>query len=184
MNVRPCLLAMLSVLAFFGRAAAADELAEVNRLRHAGQTTAALQRAEESLASNARDPQMRFLKAVILADANRPAEAVAVLEKLSQDYPDLAEPYNNLAVLHAASGEYVKARAALDQALRLDPGYATAHENIGDVYAALAGQSYATALRLDPGRAGIPAKLTLVRQLAAPPKPASTAASAAAKSTR
>ena len=183
MIVRPWLPAMLCALALSGRAAA-DELAEVNRLHHSGQTVAALQRADLALASNARDPQMRFLKALILADAKRGDEAIAVLETLTQDYADLAEPYNNLAVLYAASGEYVKARAALDQALRLRPDYATAHENLGDVYAALAGQSYATALRLDPGRSGIPAKLVFVRQLAAPPKATATAASAAAASTR
>ena len=166
MKFRHFLLALLCMTAFASRAGAADDLAEVTRLHHAGQTAAALQRADQYLATHPRDPEMRFLEAVILADSNRRTEAVAVLEKLTQDYPDLAEPYNNLAALYAAAGNYEKARAALEQALRLNPGYATAHENLGDVYTALAGQSYATALRLDPGRAGIAAKLELVRRLA------------------
>ncbi len=184
MNVRPFVLFMLSILASPAPAATPDDLAEVNRLHHAGQTAAALQRADQALAANARDPQMRFLKAVVLADAGRGAEAIDVLDKLTQDYPDLAEPYNNLAVLHAAAGNYVKARAALDQALRLNPGYATAHENLGDIYAALAAESYATALRLDPGRAGIPAKLALARQLAVPARAASSAAAATSAAIR
>lgn len=169
MNLRLPMLAVLCFAAWAGTglASAADELAEVTRLQQAGQTTAALQRADQALASSPRDPQMRFLKAVVLGDVGRSAEAVTILEKLTEDYPDLAEPYNNLAALDAAAGDYPKARAALEQALRLNPGYATAQENLGDVYTALAAQSYAAALRLDPDRAGVAAKLAAVRQLAA-----------------
>lgn len=188
MNLRPFLLAMLWTIALAGTrpAMAANEYDEVTRLHHAGQATAALERADQFLATLPRDPQMRFLEAVILADTMRRAEAVAVLERLTEDYPDLAEPYNNLAALYAASGDYAKARAALDQALRLKPDYATAHENLGDVYAALAGQSYATALRLDPQRTSLAPKLALVRQLAAPKStaPPATAASATPTTTR
>ena len=50
-------------------------------------------------------------------------------------------------------GDYGKARAELEETLRLQPGYATAHENLGDVYAVLAAQSYAKALRLEPASA-------------------------------
>ena len=60
-----------------------------------------------------------------------------------QDYPELAEPHNNLAAIYAAAGEYGKARAELEEAIRLNPRYAPAHENLGDVHALLAGQSYA-----------------------------------------
>ncbi len=177
---------MLWMIALAGTlfAAFADELGEVTRLQHAGQTAAALERADQFLATHPKDAQMRFHKAVILGDARRTLEAIAVLEQLTEDYPGLAEPYNNLAALYAARGDYAMARAALEQALRLKPAYATAHENLGDVYAALAGQSYATALRLDPDRGGVPAKLALMRQLAASnaalPSPLPAAAAPAA----
>ncbi|HEX7439835.1 MAG TPA: tetratricopeptide repeat protein [Caldimonas sp.] len=181
-------LAFLWMIALAGTllAASADELGEVTRLQHAGQSAAALERADQFLAAHPRDAQMRFLKAAILGDAGRSMEAVAVLEQLTEDYPGLAEPHNNLATLYAARGDYVKARAALEQALRLKPDYVTAHENLGDVYAALAGQSYATALRLDPDRASVPAKLALLRPLAAsnaarPSPPAAAAAPAASR---
>jgi hypothetical protein len=49
--------------------------------------------------------------------------------------------------------------------LRTNPGYATAHENLGDVHAALAAQSYARALKLDPGNVTVPPKLAIVREL-------------------
>jgi tetratricopeptide (TPR) repeat protein len=127
---------------------------------------------------------MRFLEAVLLTDMNRAAEATAVLEKLIEEYPDLAEPHNNLAVLYAAAGRYARARSELEEALRLRPGYAVAHENLGDVYAALAAQSYATAQRLEPDRAAIPAKLALVRQLTTATRGATSPPAAASAASR
>jgi tetratricopeptide (TPR) repeat protein len=148
--------------------AAADTLAEVHRLHYAGQTDAALRQADTWLAGHPNDAQMRFLKGVMLADSKRRDEAVAVFQKLVDDYPDLAEPYNNLAALYAAGGDYGRARVTLEQAIRANPSYATAHENLGDVYAALASQSYERARRLDPANATLEPKLALVRQLFKP----------------
>ena len=111
---------------------------------------------------------MRFLKSVLLADTGRTGEAQEILLQLVQDYPELAEPHNNLAAIYAASGEYGKSRAELEEAIRLNPGYAPAHENLGDVHALLAAQSYAKALRLEPASASLPKKLALVRQLTTP----------------
>jgi Flp pilus assembly protein TadD len=149
--------------------ARADELSDVQRLHYAGQTASALQLAERALQARPNDPQLRFMKGVMLADAQRPAEARSVFEKLTDDYPDLAEPYNNLAALYAQTGDYPRARATLEQALRTNPGYATAHENLGDVYVALAAQAYARAQQLDATNTSAGPKLTLARQLIAPP---------------
>jgi tetratricopeptide (TPR) repeat protein len=146
-------------------AAHADDLADVQRLYYAGQPAAAMERADEFLSAHPKDAQMRFVKGVMLTDAKRDTEAITLFQKLSEDHPDLAEPYNNLAVLYAGAGDYAKARATLDQALRTNPMYATAHENLGDVHAALAAQSYARALKLDPGNVTVPPKLALVREL-------------------
>ena len=157
----------------------ADELGDVQRLYYSGQADVAMQRADRFLSDHPRDPQMRFMKGVMLADAKRNSDAIAVLQKLSDDFPDLAEPYNNLAALYAAEGDYAKARATLEQALRMNPRYATAHENLGDVYAALAAQSYARALKLDPGNVSVPPKLALARGLYKPSGAASAAAAPA-----
>jgi tetratricopeptide (TPR) repeat protein len=153
-------------------AALAEELTEVTRLHRAGQSALALERADRYLASTPRDAQMRFLKSVVLADTARAAEATALLTQLVQDYPELAEPHNNLAALHAAAGDYAKARAELEEAIRLNPAYAPAHENLGDVHVMLAAQSYARALRLEPASASLPRKLALARQLPTPAAPA------------
>ena len=157
-------------------AALAEELSEVTRLHHAGQSAAALERADKYLATTPKDAQMRFLKAVVLADTGRRPEAAALLEQLVQDYPELPEPHNNLAAIYAASGEYAKARAELDESLRLNPGYATANENLADIYVMLAEQSYAKALRLEPTNTTVPRKLALARQIVVPASPASAAA--------
>jgi Flp pilus assembly protein TadD len=150
-----------SLVALFG-AAHADERNEIERLFHAGDTAAALQRADRAIAAAPRDAQLRFLKAVMLGELNRRAEAEAMYLGLTQDFPELPEPYNNLAVLYAANGELGKAREALELALRNDPSYATAHENLGDVYVRLAVQSYERARGTG---ADLQRKLQLARQL-------------------
>jgi len=145
--------------------ARADEVAEVNQLVKAGQATEAMAKLEQFLAVKPKDPQLRFLKGVLLADSKRTADAMAVFTSLNEDYPELPEPYNNLAVLHAGQGDYDKARAALEAAVRGNPNYATAWENLGDVYARLAARAYARALTLDATNAALPPKIAQLRSL-------------------
>lgn len=145
--------------------AQADDYAEVNRLVRAGQLSEALTKADQYLAAKPRDPQMRFLKGVIQTESGKTTEAIATFSKLTGDFPELPEPYNNLAVLYAGQSQFDKARAALEMAIRTNPSYATAHENLGDVYAKLASQAYSKALQLDAGNAAVAPKLSLIRNL-------------------
>jgi ketosteroid isomerase-like protein len=149
-------------------AAWADDYSDVNQLLRAGKHSEALAKADQYLAGKPRDPQMRFLKGVIQTEAGRPADAIATFNKLTEDYPELPEPYNNLAVLYAGQSQFDKARAALEMAIRTNPSYATAHENLGDVYAKLASQAYSKALQLDAANTGVQPKLALIRELFAP----------------
>lgn len=169
LRLRPVLnktVALSSLLAaLFASPAFADDYTDVTKFMRAGQYTEALSRADAFLSRNPRDAQMRFLKGVILTEQNKSAEAIAVFTKLTEDFPGLPEPYNNLAVLYAAAGQFEKARAALDTAIRTNPSYATAYENLGDVHAKLASQAYDKALQLDSGNAAAKSKLTLVRSL-------------------
>ena len=84
---------------------------------------------------------------------------------ITEDYPELPEPYNNLAVLYAQQKQYDKARTALEMAIRTHPSYAIAYENLGDVYAKLASQAYDKALQLDNANATTQNKLALIRDL-------------------
>jgi Flp pilus assembly protein TadD/ketosteroid isomerase-like protein len=147
------------------KAVRADEAQEVSKLIQSNQLDAALQRVEASLLQKPRDAQMRFFKGLILTEQGKTSDAIAVFQRLTEDYPELPEPYNNLAVLYAAQGDYEKARASLEMAIRTHPSYATAHENLGDVYAKLASEAYDKALQLDSTNTAAQSKLALIKEL-------------------
>ncbi|WP_370528215.1 tetratricopeptide repeat protein [Rhodoferax sp. BLA1] len=166
----------------------ADDYADVSQLVRTNKFNEALTRVDNYLASKPGDPQMRFFKGVIQRNLGKTAEAVTTFTQLTQDYPELPEPYNNLAVLYAGQGQYDKARQALEMAIRTNPSYATAHENLGDVYARLASQAYNKALQLDGNAAAVPPKLALIGDVFKPnlnnsrnPVVVAAAASTAAK---
>ena len=143
----------------------ADSLPDIQRLVQQGQHSQALEKVDAFLSSRPKDAQGRFLKGLILTELNRPADAIGVFSKLSEDYPELPEPYNNLAVLYAQQKQFDKARTALEMAIRTHPSYAIAHENLGDVYAKMASQAYDKALQLQGSSATTQNKLALIREL-------------------
>ena len=145
--------------------ALADNLPEVQRLIKQGQYPQALVKVDAYLASRPKDAQGRFIKGLILTEMNKPADAIAVFTKLTEDYPELPEPYNNLAVLYAQQKQYDKSRTALEMAIRTHPSYAIAYENLGDVYAKLASQAYDKALQIDSSNPTAQNKLALIRDL-------------------
>lgn len=163
-------------------AAQSDDVQEAARLLRAGQHAQAHERINKVLAAKPRDPQARFLKGLIFAEQGNGKKAINIFLKLTQDFPQLPEPYNNLAVLYAADGQCDKARGALEQSIRTHPSYATAYENLVDVYAKLASQAYDTALQIDSANAGAKNKLALVRELVGTPAKTTAVASAPAPS--
>src|SRR4051812_9343412 len=183
-RVRAGLFALLAgVLCLPSFAARADDLQEAAKLLKSGQQQQALDRVNRILAVRPRDAQARFLKGVILTDQGSTREAIEIFTRLTQEYPELPEPYNNLAVIYASQGQYEKARTALEQSIRTHPTYATAYENLGDVYAKLASQAYGKALQLDASNAAAQNKLSLVRELVREPgvKPTAVVAATPAK---
>ena len=168
LNVLEPLRLLILVAAMFASTAHADEYADVAQLVRGGKLPEALVKADQYLGTKPRDPQMRFLKGVIQRDSGKTADAIATFTRLTEDFPELPEPYNNLAVLYAGQSQFDKARTALEMAIRTNPSYATAHENLGDVYAKLASQAYNKALQLDGANAGVPPKLALIRELFSP----------------
>ncbi len=146
----------------------ADEYGDVSELLRVGRLNEAITKADSYLAVKPSDPQMRFLKGMIQRNSGQLSEAIATFTSLTQDYPELPEPYNNLAVLYAGQNQFDKARAALEMAIRTNPSYATAHENLGDVYARLASEAYRKALQLDSSNTTLQPKLALIRELFRP----------------
>lgn len=121
---------------------------DVQKLLRQAKYPQALVLVDKALLKNPRDPQMRFWQAYIYEQTGNPNLAMPVYLTLTQDYPELAEPHNNLGVLYAAQGDYEKARAALEAALRSNPNHVAALENLADVMLASAQQLYGRAQQL------------------------------------
>ncbi len=144
----------------------------IERLFRAGQTSQALEHIERMVGSEPNDAGARFLQATVLTELGRATDAMAVLERMTQDFPALPEPFNNLAVLHAGLGRLDSSRELLEKALRNDPDYRTAHQNLGDILVRLALRAYEAAAGNERGDDVLQRKLKLTRELAgAPAKP-------------
>ncbi|MEO6269366.1 MAG: tetratricopeptide repeat protein [Lautropia sp.] len=148
----------------------------------AGNPQRALDIADTALKTFPTDAQFRFIRGMALNALNRLPAAEAEFAALTREFPELPEPYNNLAVVRAAQGNLDQARQALEDAIRAVPNYAVAYENLGDIHAQLAARSYQAAQRLDPTSKTIAPKLKLVGEVVAPLAPASGAASNGAQS--
>lgn len=127
-----------------------------------GRYAQALDLLDGALAGGPGDVQARFLRGVVLAELGRDDAAITVFRRLAEDLPEMPEPHNNLAVLYAGRGDYDRARDALLDAIHTHPSYATAHENLGDVYAKLASIAYDEALRLGGSNVSARSKLILI----------------------
>lgn len=152
----------------FSALAAPASVQDANQAFRQGNNNAALEKINAFLAANPNDAQGRFLKGLILTELNRRNDAIKVFTSLTEDFPELPEPYNNLAVLYAAQGQYDQSKNSLEMAIRTHPSYATAHENLGDIYAKMASQSYDKALQLDKSNTSAQTKLALIRDLFSP----------------
>lgn len=145
------------------------KLQEAQKLIDQGNIDRALTLTEEVLKEDSGNIEARFLKGLLLAKAERLEDAEIVFNQLTDDHPELPEPYNNLAVIYAAQGKFEQARDALMKAINTHPSYATAHENLGDIYAKMASRAYNQALELDDGNASAREKLLLVKELFSSP---------------
>jgi tetratricopeptide (TPR) repeat protein len=132
---------------------------DVRKLLRQAKYPQALILVNKGLATNPRDPQMRFWQGYIFEQQGQPEMAMQVYLDLTREYPELAEPHNNLGVIYAAKGNYPNAKASLDAALRANPNYAAAHENMGDLLVNMAHQSYQRSLAIEPKQRGIAQKI-------------------------
>jgi tetratricopeptide (TPR) repeat protein len=154
----------------------ADNVSQVKVLMDAGKLQDALTLVNQELATKPNDVRLRFFRGLVLADLGRSQEAIPVFQKLTQDAPLLPEPFNNLAVLYAGTGQFDKAKATLEMAIKTNPSYATAHENLGDIYTKMAADAYSKALQLDVSKTQVQPKLALIRNMGQSGSPNSVAA--------
>ncbi len=142
-----------------------DDYQDAAKLFQSGQHARSLVMVDGFLKANPKDARARFLKGLIYTEQGKPGEAMQIFTSLTEDFPELPEPYNNLAVLYAAQGQYDKARHALEMAISAHPSYATAHENLGDIYARMASQAYDKALQIDRSNSTAQKKLAMIKEL-------------------
>ncbi len=173
---------MAAVYAISGVAIAgpAEDTKEATRLYQQGKVDQALVKVNGALAQQPKDAQGRFLKGLIFTEQKKTAEAIQIFTGLTEDFPELPEPYNNLAVLYAGQGNYDKAKAALELAIHTHPSYSTAYENLGDIFAQMARRSYDKVLQLDKTNTSAQSKLALLKDLFTPPAKTAPATAIAA----
>lgn len=132
----------------------------------AAQALQAIEQRELELSNSAdpgRDIQLMFQKGRALAALNRIAEAEAVYREMTVRYPELAEPWNNLALLYISQGNLDQARLALETAVMNNPSYATAISNLADLRLLIALREYEQAAALGDQTAR--ARATALRNL-------------------
>jgi Flp pilus assembly protein TadD len=149
--------------------AQADIADVVRELLARGEHAAALERARQAAEARPRDAPAQFLHAVVLMEMGRDAEALARFTTLSQLYPELPDPLNNIALLHARAGRLDAALQALQAALRNDPAHRVARANLGQVHLMLAVQAWEQAAAAGPLDAPLQRKLEGARALLAAP---------------
>ena len=161
-------LALVSALAATVALAQESWLDSVRALDGQGRTREALVRLEAEPERLGRDTEARLLHGVLLAKLGRTEEARELYQRLILERPDLPEAYNNLAVMHAAAGDYDTAIEILKQGLATHPSYRTTYDNLTKVYGKLAGEAYSKALgdeRIDAE----PLRLALINGVAPAP---------------
>ena len=90
-----------------------------------------------------------FLRAVTLTKLEKKDLAIETYNSLIEKFPNLPEPYNNLAVLYAEQNRLLEAKEVLEKALQTNNSYSIAHINLGDVYTRMASDAYRKAFELD-----------------------------------
>ena len=106
---------------------------------------------EANRATPGTDVQLMFMQARLFTEMNRLPEAEAIYQRMTMRFPELPEPWNNLAALYVRRDELDQARRALEQAIMINPKYAVAQANLGDVQMSLALRAYQRA-----AAAGVP----------------------------
>ena len=158
-------LPLLLALAQPAQAALADD---VGSLLAAGRPAEALQRTEQALLVSPRDAQTRFVHGVVLMELRRDAEALEVFTQVAQEFPELPEPLNNIALLQARAGRLDAARSALESALRNDPGHRAARANLAEVHLMLAVAAWEQLGQAAPLEPRLQRRLEAVRALLTP----------------
>lgn len=124
--------------------------------RQAQAALKAIEAREAALANNpapGTDVQLMFQKARALTALGRSADAEAVYRDMTVRFPELPEPWNNLAILYISRNDLDQARMALETAIMNNPGYTAAIGNLADLQLLLSLRNYERAASLGDRKA-------------------------------
>jgi tetratricopeptide (TPR) repeat protein len=120
---------------------------DVEKLVKARKFEDAIDLINSQLKKTPRNVQLRFVKARVQIEMRQFTQAKKTLIEITQQFPELPEPYNNLAAIAANQGNWIEARDYLELALKLRPSYAIASANLGEIYIRLSSQAYENAAK-------------------------------------
>jgi tetratricopeptide (TPR) repeat protein len=120
---------------------------DVEKLVKARKFEDAIDLINAQLKKTPRNVQLRFVKARVQIEMRQFTQAKKTLIEITQQFPELPEPYNNLAAIAANQGNWIEARDYLELALKLRPSYAIASANLGEIYVRLGAQAYENAAK-------------------------------------
>ncbi|HIU83751.1 MAG TPA: tetratricopeptide repeat protein [Candidatus Aphodousia gallistercoris] len=175
-SYRPTLLALILGLAVSSYAAAAGyeytepkneaERAELIRdMIGSSQYKLALEQVQKGLKANPKSAQLKFQQAVLYERLGQTERAKALFEDFINTYPEIVEPYNNLAAIYAAEGNTAKAREWLTRAVTVNPNFAMGYENLGNLELEQALSYYRQALKAKPSDKRMQRKVASLEKL-------------------
>ena len=95
----PVYLLLALALLMCGAGARADEYSEVAQLSKEGKYAEAVAKADYYISAKPKDAAMRLLKGLAQRDWGKTNEAISTFARMSEDFPELPEPYNNLGLV-------------------------------------------------------------------------------------
>jgi tetratricopeptide (TPR) repeat protein len=145
--------------------AAQSNIDEIKLLLKNGKYLRAETITNKSIQTNLNNPELLFYKGIIETNIGKNNQAIDTFRNLTERFPELPEPFNNLAVLYAEKGQYTLAKEILEQAIKTNPSYLTAHINLGDIFTKMASEAYNNALEIDKSNNIAITKLSMITQL-------------------
>ena len=144
---------------------AESNIDEIKILLKNGKYSSAESVVHKSIENDSNNPELLFYKGIIETNIGKSNQAIDTFRHLTERFPNLPEPFNNLAVLYAEKGQYTLAKEILEQAIKTNPSYLTAHINLGDIFTKMASEAYNNALEIDKSNNIAITKLSMITQL-------------------
>jgi len=160
LTIMACFLLLSSLPSF-----AQNKIEEIKLLLKNGEYNRAEILINNSNENNLNDPELLFYKGINETNLGKKNKAIDTFRDLTERFPKLPEPFNNLAVLYAEKAQYRLAKEILEQAIKTNPSYLTAHINLGDIYTKMASEAYNKALEIDKSNNIAITKLSMITQL-------------------